>query len=98
MSVSRMFVGEYVLALLRAPLQADCSNQLVRHIVISSGLVSTLAGTSGTSGSANGLGTAASFSSPTHAVMDAAGTFAIVVSCVWENVLDMCNLPICHGE
>ena len=42
---------------------ADSSNHLIRKIVISTGVVTTLAGT-GSSGSANGTGTSASFSNP----------------------------------
>ena len=42
---------------------ADTSNNLIRKIVISTGVVTTVAGT-GSSGSANGTGTSASFSSP----------------------------------
>ena len=44
------------------------------------GTVTTLAGTSGVTGSANGLGTVASFSFLTGVAMDAAGTVALVVS------------------
>jgi hypothetical protein len=42
---------------------ADYSNHLIRKIVISTGAVTTLAGT-GSSGSANGTGTSASFNAP----------------------------------
>ena len=42
---------------------ADSSNHLIRKIVISTGVVTTLAGT-GLSGSANGTGTSASFHLP----------------------------------
>ena len=42
---------------------ADSSNHLIRQIVISTGAVTTLAGT-GSSGSANGTGTSASFYYP----------------------------------
>ena len=41
----------------------DYSNHLIRKIVISTGVVTTLAGT-GSSGSANGTGTSASFNNP----------------------------------
>ena len=61
-------------------MQSDYYNCLIRRIVISSGLVSTLAGTSGASGSADGLGTAASFNTPLGVAMDAAGTVALIVS------------------
>ena len=55
-------------------------NHLVRRIDLPSGLVTTLAGASGASGSANGLGTAASFRNPTGVAIDTNGTVAIVVS------------------
>ena len=63
-----------------APLQADYNNYLIRRIEISSGLVSTLAGTVGAVGSVNGRGTAASFSLPYGVSMDNSGTFAFIVS------------------
>jgi len=43
---------------------ADSSNHLIRKIVISTGAVTTVAGTGGSSGSANGTGTSASFFNP----------------------------------
>jgi hypothetical protein len=43
---------------------ADYGNHLIRQIVISTGVVTTLAGSSGSSGSANGTGTSASFYDP----------------------------------
>ena len=42
---------------------ADYYNHLIRKIVISTGVVTTVAGT-GSSGSANGTGTSASFNNP----------------------------------
>ena len=48
---------------------ADYGNHLIRKIVISTGAVTTLAGT-GSSGSANGTGTSASFYSPTGITTD----------------------------
>ena len=48
---------------------ADYGNHLIRKIVISTGAVTTLAGT-GSSGSANGTGTSASFYSPTGFTTD----------------------------
>ena len=42
---------------------ADSSNHLIRKIVISTGVVTTVAGT-GSSGSANGTGTSAGFNNP----------------------------------
>ena len=79
----------FIFFLLPAPtlLQAD-TNHLIRYIDLSSGLVSTLAGTSGVPGSANGLGITASFNWPYDVAMDAAGTFALVVSDALEGVGD----------
>ena len=48
---------------------ADTSNHLIRKIVISTGAVTTVAGT-GSSGSANGTGTSASFSNPIRITTD----------------------------
>jgi len=48
---------------------ADSSNHLIRKIVISTGAVTTLAGT-GSSGSANGTGTSASFNIPSRITTD----------------------------
>ncbi|RYE12512.1 MAG: hypothetical protein EOP51_31410 [Sphingobacteriales bacterium] len=44
---------------------ADTSNNTIRRIVIATGTVTTLAGSATVSGSADGIGTAASFNSPT---------------------------------
>ena len=48
---------------------ADYYNHLIRKIVISTGVVTTVAGT-GSSGSANGTGTSASFNGPTGITTD----------------------------
>jgi len=48
---------------------ADTSNHLIRKIVISTGGVTTIAGT-GSLGSANGTGTSASFNSPAEITTD----------------------------
>lgn len=55
-------------------------NHVVRRVSISSGLVTTLAGTAGISGSLNAVGAAARFNAPVGVAVDAAGTFALVVS------------------
>ena len=60
--------------------KSDTSNHIIRRIVISSGLVSTIAGISGTSGSADGLGTSALFQYPRGIAMDAIATVALIVS------------------
>jgi len=63
-------------------MQTDTSNHLIRHIIVSSGVVSTLAGLAETSGSSNGIGTNARFGVTTGIAIDAAGTFAVLVSTV----------------
>ena len=59
-------------------LQSDFGNQLVRAIAISNGNVSTLAGTAGVTGYANGVGLAATFYNPWGVATD--GSYAIIVS------------------
>ena len=63
-------------------IQADTNNHLIRKLTMSSGDVLTLAGGNGAtvSGSSNGDGTSATFSLPYDVAVDAAGTFAVVVS------------------
>jgi hypothetical protein len=48
----------------------DSSNEVIRKVVLSSPIVTTLAGTAGTSGNVNGTGTAAEFSAPLGIVSD----------------------------
>jgi hypothetical protein len=55
---------------------ADTSNRTIRKIVISTGVVTTLAGTPGTTGSMDGTGTAAQFYEPQYITSD--GTFLYV--------------------
>ena len=54
---------------------SEDANHLIRQIVISTGVVTTLAGTTSTTGSANGTGTAASFSSPQGMATDGTNLF-----------------------
>jgi hypothetical protein len=56
---------------------ADSSNHVIRKVVISSGVVTTFAGTAGTVGSADGTGTAAKFNTPTGLTMDNAGNLYV---------------------
>ena len=60
-------------------MQADLGNHLIRLLVLSSGVVSTLAGQAGSFGSTDGIGTNARFYSPHGIALDAAVTFAVVV-------------------
>jgi sugar lactone lactonase YvrE len=62
---------------------ADTGNEVIRRIVIASdgtATMSTFAGTAGTSGSADGTGTAASFFSPTGIALDASGNVYVADS------------------
>ena len=56
---------------------ADSSNHVIRKVVISSGVVTTFAGTAGTAGSADGTGTAAKFNTPTGLTIDNAGNLYV---------------------
>ncbi len=55
---------------------ADTGNHLIRKIT-SAGVVSTLAGTAGVTGSANGTGTLATFNSPQGIAVDTAGNIYV---------------------
>jgi hypothetical protein len=57
---------------------ADYGNHIIRKIVISSGVVTTVAGTAGSAGSTDGAGTAAKFSAPTGLTLNAAATVLYV--------------------
>ena len=56
----------------------DTNNNLIRVIALSSNAVSTLAGTPGVSGSADGLGSSASFNLPQGLTIHALGVWALV--------------------
>ena len=58
---------------------ADHNNHLIRKIVISTGAVTTLAGT-GSSGSSNGTGTSASFNSPAGITTDGTNLYVADLS------------------
>jgi len=55
---------------------ADTINNLIRKIVISTGAVTTLAGT-GSTGSANGTGTSASFNYPSGITTDGTNLYVV---------------------
>lgn len=57
---------------------ADRGNQLIRKIVVSSGVVTTIAGSLQTAGAADGTGTQAQFNVPQGIALNAAGTLAVV--------------------
>jgi hypothetical protein len=73
------YTARRVCLLALALLQADAQNALIRRIVVSSALVTTLAGQGGVTGSANGAGTVATFNNPTAVAVDGSGTLAVVV-------------------
>ncbi len=56
---------------------ADSSNQTIRKIVLSTGEVTTLAGTILSSGSTNGIGTAARFNNPMGLAFDGSGNLYV---------------------
>lgn len=67
-------------------LQTDQNdNCVIRRISLPTGVVTTLAGSVGVTGSADGIGTAASFSFAVAIAIDASGTFALIVS-VWSTL------------
>lgn len=87
----------------RSPLsvapQADNSNNLLRRVNLTNGLVTTLAGGLGGTayGFANGTGTAAAFHGPSGVAIDAAGSIAIVVRVNAWVVNSICA-PVCEWE
>ena len=56
---------------------ADSGSHTIRKIVITTGVVTTLAGTAGTTGSADGTGAAARFNSPIGLTIDNAGNLYV---------------------
>ena len=65
---------------------ADTQNHTIRQIVVATGVVTTLAGTSGTSGTVNGTGVAALFNHPDALVANAAGT-TVYVADTFNNLI-----------
>ena len=63
-----------------ARLQAEYPSNLIRAVVVSSANVTTIAGRFNVSGSADGIGTAATFTYLRGLALDPAGTFAVIVS------------------
>ena len=60
--------------------QADRGNNRIRLLILSSSRVSTLAGLALNHGSQDGIGTVARFDQPWDVVLDATGSFALIVS------------------
>jgi hypothetical protein len=59
---------------------ADTGSHIIRKITKSTGIVSTFAGTAGTSGTTNGTGTAAKFNSPTFITIDSSDNLYVTDS------------------
>ncbi len=57
---------------------ADTYNQTIRHVDILSGQVTTIAGEAGSSGSDDGVGSAARFNTPFHLAISADESFALI--------------------
>ena len=66
---------------------ADTDNHTIRKIIVSTGVVTTLAGLAGNPGSADGTGSAARFNSPSGVAVDRAGT--VYVADTKNNTLRM---------
>src|SRR5439155_497450 len=64
---------------------SDYSNQTIRKVVIATGAVTTLAGTPGQYGAADGTGAAARFSDPSAIASDGAGN--LYVADVFNNTI-----------
>ena len=69
-------------------MQPDYDAHAIRRIVVSSGIVTTLAG-HGVPGYANGYGTLATFNNPHGIAIDATGSIALVVSMKYRRELEM---------
>jgi DNA-binding beta-propeller fold protein YncE len=66
-------------------LVAEWSNHLIRHIILSTASVSTLAGVAGSAGATNGMGTTSKFNCPYGVSISPDGLFALVGE--WSNFL-----------
>lgn len=67
----------------------DRDNHTIRQIVISSGVVTTIAGSAGVSATTNGDGTASRFSFPTRLTIDSTGTNLYIVQPGSANIRQM---------
>jgi hypothetical protein len=56
---------------------ADFGNNTIRKVVVATGVVTTLAGTAGMTGSSDGTGTAARFNGPESLAVDGAGNLYV---------------------
>ena len=74
------------------PPQSDANNNAIRYVVISSCSVTTLAGTPGATGYADG--TVSTFNKPSGIAIDSTGSFALVVSVWATDALYTCLVPV----
>lgn len=68
---------------------ADSGNNTIRKVVISSGAVTTIAGTPGTSGLADGIGAAARFYSPTAITTDGRNLYITTTQAGYQSIRKM---------
>ena len=68
-------------SLLSFLLQTDGYNHLIRRVVLSTGLVATLAGTAGVTGTQNGVGTSARFNYPKGIAVQGGDTLVVGARC-----------------
>jgi sugar lactone lactonase YvrE len=68
---------------------SESGNNTIRKVVISSGAVSTIAGTPGTSGSANGIGAAARFYNPTAITTDGRNLYITTTQSGYQSIRKM---------
>ncbi len=71
---------------------ADTQNNTIRQIVVATGATTTLAGTAGTNGSANGTGAAASFNHPDFLVSNTGGT-TLYVTDRFNHIIRQVTVP-----
>ena len=75
---------------------ADTNNQRIRKVTVSTGLISTIAGTGTSSYSGdNGAATSASLNQPRGVVVDASGRrFSVFLFLVYKLLIHSTNIPI----
>src|SRR5947209_19522566 len=73
-------------------LVADTLNHTVRQVVLTTGQVSIVAGSTGNAGSADGMGAAARFNSPSGVALAIDGSFALVAD-TGNSVIRQITLP-----
>ena len=76
--------------------QSDSFNQLVRQINVSSGIVTTLAGSASNYGSSDGTGTAVRFNYPRGISIDSAGSLALLVRMLLGSAFARSNINVLY--